>query len=232
MNWLAGNWHFLISQPWSTAALCLLAVVCGGAVGVDRERKDKPAGLRTFSLVCLGSAVFTMMSVSFSDGDPSRVASQILPGIGFLGAGAILRGKAGVRGVTTAATIWVVASMGMVIGLGYGGAGVLLGGLILTILTIIARIEHRYLGHCHYEEMEVVFDSESGQAMTKISAVLNSSEVPLKPLGLEIDQDGKGRFFIRYCHVHQHHREFLVSLAAIPEIKALRHDSASGEKAS
>src|SRR5680860_783742 len=97
---------------------CIIACICGGIIGYEREKTDRPAGLRTHTLVCLGSTVFTLISYyGFTGGfDPSRLAAGIVTGIGFIGAGVIFRQGIFVRGVTTAASIWVVASIGIAIG--------------------------------------------------------------------------------------------------------------------
>ena len=99
----------------------LLAAVLGAAIGFEREVTGKAAGLRTHILICIGSTLFTEVSIAVAalgngNGDPSRIAAQIVTGIGFLGAGAILRTESGIRGLTTAATIWVVAAIGIAIG--------------------------------------------------------------------------------------------------------------------
>lgn len=98
----------------------MLSGILGGVVGYEREVHEHPAGLRTHILVCLGSTLITLISVSFvpPDGDPSRIAAQIVSGIGFLGAGTILRQGSIVRGLTTAASLWAVAGIGMAIGIG------------------------------------------------------------------------------------------------------------------
>ena len=126
MRWLVENWHALLAKPWDAVALALLAVLSGAWVGTERQRREKAAGVRTMALVALGSCTFTLVGYSFTSntGDSGRVAAQIVTGIGFLGAGALLRGPGGVQGMTTAATIWVVAAMGMAIGAGHAGAGV------------------------------------------------------------------------------------------------------------
>jgi putative Mg2+ transporter-C (MgtC) family protein len=95
-----------------------LATVCGGWIGLEREFSGKPAGLRTNILICVGAALFTSLSVTMSlgRGDPARVAAQILPGVGFIGAGTILHTRGSVTGLTSAATIWVVAAIGMALG--------------------------------------------------------------------------------------------------------------------
>src|ERR1044071_1722461 len=97
-----------------------LAAGLGGAIGLEREFRHKPAGLRTNMLIALGSALFSVLSVEVgaAAGSPDRIAAQIVTGIGFLGAGAILRSGANVQGLTTAATIWVNAAIGMAAGLG------------------------------------------------------------------------------------------------------------------
>src|SRR3989442_12396163 len=101
----------------------LLAAVLGGLIGIEREIRDKPAGLRTNILICVGSALFMSLSAQIAHllgGDPTRIAAQIISGIGFLGAGAVLHSHGFVLGLTTAATIWVVAGGGEGGGLGGG----------------------------------------------------------------------------------------------------------------
>jgi putative Mg2+ transporter-C (MgtC) family protein len=101
---------------WSDVVPLLLAVILGGIIGLERQVRDKPAGLRTNILICLGSCVYTMISISLVGSDPGRIAAQIVTGIGFLGAGAIIQSGASVHGLTTAAGIWIVASIGMACG--------------------------------------------------------------------------------------------------------------------
>lgn len=100
----------------------LVAVLLGALVGLERELSRKPLGLRTNVLICLGAAIFTIISIRIGlslGGSPERIAAQIVGGIGFLGAGAIIRDRGTVQGATTAATIWLVASLGMACGAGY-----------------------------------------------------------------------------------------------------------------
>src|SRR5208282_1350070 len=96
----------------------LLAFVLGGAVGLERELRHKPAGLRTNMLICFGSALFTIISYEMAGnvgGDHTRIAAQIIPGIGFIGAGVVIRDRGSVMGITSAATIFVMASIGMAV---------------------------------------------------------------------------------------------------------------------
>ncbi len=115
--------------PWEDVLKLTVAVVIGGLVGIEREAYHKPAGVRTHMLVCLGAALFIIVSVSaFPDGDPVRVVAGIVTGIGFLGAGTIFKSKDTIRGLTTAASLWAVAGIGLAVGAG------------LYILTIIAAV--------------------------------------------------------------------------------------------
>jgi putative Mg2+ transporter-C (MgtC) family protein len=115
----------------------LLAVCCGTAIGFERQLKHKPAGLRTNVLICLGAAVFTVISQKMAGGEGSitRIAAQIVTGVGFLGAGAIIQDRGGIYGLTTAATIWLVASIGMAC-----GAKLYLLGIISTIIAIAVLV--------------------------------------------------------------------------------------------
>lgn len=117
----------------------LLAAVFGAVVGYERRSADKPAGLRTLSLVAVGSALFTIISTfGFETADQSRVAAQIVTGVGFLGAGTILRSGVTVSGLTTAATIWATAAIGMAVGSGMYIASASGTALILIILFLFA----------------------------------------------------------------------------------------------
>jgi putative Mg2+ transporter-C (MgtC) family protein len=102
----------------SDISAILLAVCCGAVIGLERQLKHKPAGLRTNVLICLGAAVFTIISGRMAGDKDSitRIAAQIVTGVGFLGAGAVIQDRGGIHGLTTAATIWLVASVGMACG--------------------------------------------------------------------------------------------------------------------
>jgi putative Mg2+ transporter-C (MgtC) family protein len=115
----------------------LLAVGCGAVVGLERQLKHKPAGLRTNILICLGAAVFTIISERMAGGQDSitRIAAQIVTGVGFLGAGAVIQDRGGVHGLTTAATIWLVASIGMAC-----GARLYYLAVITTVIAIVVLI--------------------------------------------------------------------------------------------
>lgn len=131
-------------EPWELGIRVLVAAALGGVVGLERELSDQPAGFRTHMLVSLGSALFTMVgayglaafvpeNVDNTSFDPMRVAAQVVTGIGFLGAGAIIRQGVNIRGLTTAASLWVTAAIGMTTGIGFW-----LGAIFTTLGTVLA----------------------------------------------------------------------------------------------
>ena len=121
----------------------LISILVGGAIGVEREYRSKSAGFRTLTLICLGSALFTVFSQIIGAGNnPDRIASNIATGIGFVGAGVIFKGDFGVNGITTAAMIWVTAALGMGIGAGYELVAVIACGMILAMLFIFGLLEN------------------------------------------------------------------------------------------
>ena len=122
------------------AVRLLLAAVFGAIVGYEREQAEKPAGLRTLSLVSTGAALFTIASIfAFTNSDPARVAAQIVTGVGFLGAGTILRSGFNIQGLTTAASIWSVAAIGLAVGSGLYILSATATVLMLVILHLLPR---------------------------------------------------------------------------------------------
>ncbi|HEX2621369.1 MAG TPA: MgtC/SapB family protein [Phototrophicaceae bacterium] len=125
----------------------LLAVCLSMVIGLNRERHERPAGLRTHMLVCTGSCLFTLLSIyAFPGSDPARLASQILPGIGFIGAGAIIKDNRSVSGVTTAASIWTTAAIGVAVGVGAWFLALVVTIIIWVVLVLVRRIENRSNG--------------------------------------------------------------------------------------
>ncbi|HYK81972.1 MAG TPA: MgtC/SapB family protein [Gemmatimonadales bacterium] len=126
--------------------LCL-ATLFGGAIGLERELTGKPAGLRTNILICIGSALYTKLSITMASGnaDPTRVAAQIVTGVGFIGAGTILHARGAVVGLTSAATIWVVAAIGVALGAAFYWEAVGTTLLVLVVLQGLGRVE-RFVG--------------------------------------------------------------------------------------
>ncbi len=131
--------------------LCL-AVVLGGAIGFERELQRKAAGLRTNILICVGAVLFTELSIEMSSpsGDPARIAAQIVTGVGFLGAGTIIQGRGIVTGLTTAATMWLVAAIGMAVGFGALLEATCATLLVLLVLSVLRPIERVIAARSQY----------------------------------------------------------------------------------
>ncbi len=135
------------SLPAYAVVRLVLAAILGGVIGLERETKHKPAGLRTNMFICFGSAMFTLLSDELAGmhiGDHTRIAAQIIPGIGFIGAGSILHSRGLVTGLTTAATLFVVASVGMAAGGGLYLTAVFATLVVLLVLFSLGRFEDRF----------------------------------------------------------------------------------------
>ena len=141
----------------------LLAALLGGAIGLEREMKRKPAGLRTNMFICFGAALFTVLSYRLAEeypGDHTRIAAQIIPGIGFIGAGSILHSRGNVQGLTSAATIFVVASIGMACGGGLYLVATFATMLLVVALIVLGAIETK-LG---YKPMVMTYEAQGDTA--------------------------------------------------------------------
>ncbi len=159
-----------------TLAQLTLAAVLGGIVGVERELKHRPAGLRTNMFICFGSAMFTILSTrlagEFGVGDHTRIAAQIIPGIGFIGAGSILHAKGSVTGLTTAATIFVVASIGMAVGGGLYLEAFFATVLIFVALRLLGWLERRFSLKPLLMNYVMVTDKSTDAIVAEVNAVL------------------------------------------------------------
>jgi len=139
-------WNELSGVLSSTLARLVVAAILGGIIGLERQLRRKPAGLRTNMFICFGSAMFTVLSrqLAGTDADSARIAAQIIPGIGFIGAGSILHSRGSVTGLTTAATLFVVASVGMAAGGGLYLTALFATAMILIALALLGRLERAY----------------------------------------------------------------------------------------
>jgi putative Mg2+ transporter-C (MgtC) family protein len=175
----------------------VLASMLGGIIGLEREVHGRPAGFRTHLLVSLGSCLFVITSVSFylkfgnltGQGplgvDPSRVAAQVVTGIGFLGAGAIIREKASIRGLTTAACLWVAAAVGVAVGVGMYATSILVTSLAVINLVFLKKLENR-LKKDTYFRIIVWTDDLEGQT-TRVEQMLTACKMEIVTLVIEKD---------------------------------------------
>jgi putative Mg2+ transporter-C (MgtC) family protein len=194
---------------WDEALLRLaLAAALGGAIGVERELRDREAGLRTHLLVSLGSALFTIVSAygfhaflssgaSVVRADPTRIAAQIVTGIGFLGAGAIIRQGLSVRGLTTAATLWVVAAIGLAVGAGYYSGALITTAVVLFSLYPLRIAAYRVLRRFRPEDARLLVELPIGsspggvideleRAGLRVEAIDVSQEADRRRLALDV----------------------------------------------
>ncbi len=156
------------------------AVILGGAIGLERERQDKPAGFRTIILIALGACIFTIISHTGGKGvgDPGRIAAQVVSGIGFLGAGAIIHERGSVVGLTTAATVWAAAAIGMATGFGEYGLAIIGTGMILSALILFQGFEDLVSRNRQVEEYNVAAP-ETSDSLDRLSAMIGEAKLRL-----------------------------------------------------
>src|SRR3954453_14536067 len=195
--------HSVPTLHWAEALLRLsLAAALGGAVGFERELRDREAGLRTHMLVALGSALFTIVSAygfhefltsgqSVVRADPTRIAAQIVTGIGFLGAGAIIRQGLSVRGLTTAATLWVVAALGLAAGAGYYSGAVITTAVVLVALWPLRIAAYRILRRFRAEDGRLLVEMQMGTPPGRL--VDEIEDAGARITAMEVSQEGDRR---------------------------------------
>jgi putative Mg2+ transporter-C (MgtC) family protein len=160
---------------WEILVRLAAAAALGGVIGIERELREREAGFRTHMLVSVGAALFTVVSAyawtdfTFSQAsgvtfDPTRIAAQIVTGIGFIGAGAIIRQGLTVRGLTTAATLWIVAAIGMACGAGFYWAAVIATAIALVGLGPLRMVSRSLLDRPHRRELQIELDAKASTA--------------------------------------------------------------------
>jgi len=252
-----GNWSAILQwtgnlneveaaflTPHFVGVLCIaVSGLCGAIVGFEREKRAKPAGLRTLILICMGSTVFTMASLLVATGefsDPGRIAAQVVTGVGFLGAGAIIQERrAVVVGLTTGATIWTVAAIGVVVGTGYAAAGLVLALLIFLILAGIRAIEFWLVGKCAIEHARVVYRARRGKTRHRIQGILDDFQadpatyqfVNYSDVATEDPDHRLEALEIDYCTTHANHRAFLADVVRLGEVEAVEDEGACSQNA-
>lgn len=195
-----------------------LAFCCGFILGMDRELAHKPAGLRTQVLITLGATIFVLAGQLFGH-EPARISANVVTGLGFLGAGVVLQQQGTIRGMTTAALIWVNGSLGLAIGLRLyllAGCGTV---LVLFSLRALGALERRMQTKCrvvHY----TVRAKESELVLSVIHEALAHCHMQERPLTFSKTEDGLNLRFA-FCNPPQRHEEFVEKLRQLPEITAV-----------
>ena len=194
----------------------VLAGVLGGAIGVEREIREREAGLRTHLLVAVGAALFTLVSAygwhdfSFSSAngityDPTRIAAQIVTGIGFLGAGAIIRQGLSVRGLTTAASLWVVAAIGLAAGAGYYSAAVITTIVVLVSLWPLRILAYRIIERVRPGEKRLEVDMRANESPAILLEALETHGGAVRSFEVEDSQDRRRVVLDLRLEGHQSH---------------------------
>jgi len=186
---------------WEVALRLAVAAALTGAVGLERELRERAAGLRTHMLVGVGSALFTIIS-AYAWGDfifdrtqgtafdPTRIAAQIVTGIGFLGAGVIIRQGLSIRGVTTAAGLWVAAAIGMAVGAGYWGAALIGTGVVLVGLGPL-RMAEGWVVRRRREGGTLEIDLRPEEPLAPVLSVLEGRRARVSKIHLEEEETGR-----------------------------------------
>jgi putative Mg2+ transporter-C (MgtC) family protein len=175
----------------------VLSIILGGIIGLERETINKPAGFRTHILVCLGSTIIMLVSLfiftEFSgkaDVDPGRIPAQVISGIGFLGAGTIIIEGANVKGLTTAASLWTVAAIGLAVGVGFYYGAILATFLILLTLITFNRLEAVILKKSYLQPLILTVKDVPGQ-LGKVGSCLGEMNISIKDVKIENIEEGK-----------------------------------------
>jgi len=189
-----------------------MAAILGGIIGIEREIHEKPAGLRTNILICVGSTLFMSISNAFGD---TRIGAQIVTGIGFLGAGSVLHAHGFVVGLTTAATIWVVAGIGMALGSGMYMVAVFATAMSLVTLYFLSFVEDKIQGKRSYSYALIVTDLHA--ALASINKVLQENSVAAASFNFK-KRAGNYRVWFTLLIPRETNVKIIQKLSEVPEI--------------
>lgn len=207
----------------------LLAAFCGAIIGLERELKNKSAGMKTNILICVASALLTAVSLQISHlyadrgyfGDPARLAAQIVNGIGFIGAGAIIQSRGNIIGLTTAAIIWLSAAIGITIGAGLAEIGVIVTVSIVLLLAFTNFFENKILGRALSFMCEVLVHDPQGKSRLEINQTLFHNDLVLQDFSIRTEGE-YSCITIRYSGYQASHKRFVMELWGIPGVKEVK----------
>lgn len=211
----------MIQTSWPTLLIALkllMAVACGGAIGFERELSRKPAGLRTNVLVCVGAALFMIVSRHIGAGapytDPARLVAQVVTAIGFIGAGVILQSRGSISGLTSAATILLVAAVGITIGEGMFTVAVMTTVLIIIVLVLLRKVERAFVrrGRLFHYQLKT---PDAPQALARLLDLLESEGLRMDDFSVK-DSD-QGYHELRFAVVTSLHKNSRL-IKLLPEI--------------
>lgn len=170
----------------------VIAAVLGGLIGLERERSYRPAGFRTHMLVCIGAALIMLVSqYGFNyppTRDPGRIAAQVVSGIGFLGAGTIIKEGVTIRGLTTAASLWVVSGIGLAAGAGFYFAALTTTVLVFFTLVFFGYVEKHLLSAKHYEKIDLILVDRPGQ-LGRVGTIFGRYHINIRDVAMRHEQE-------------------------------------------
>ena len=233
MSWI--TFYDVITSPRisveSTIFKLIMSLIAGGLVGLNRERHKQPAGFRTHILICLGSTLLMVLSIyipqtyfDFKNGDPGRIAAQVVTGIGFLGAGAIIRLGTNVRGLTTAASIWLISAIGLSIGAGLYIISLVVVVFALFTLVVLERAERKLMPQLSLKTIALEFNSDNFPE-SKIKEILKKKNIHLNDMNVSIYNNGTNHTeFKMIVKVPENIRmsELLTLFNSLDKIKAVK----------
>lgn len=205
-----------------------VAVVCGSLVGIERQLRRKTAGMRTNVMICLGSTLYIMaaeliaQTAGAGSVDPTRIAGQVIVGMGFIGAGSIIQSRGRVHGLTTAATLWVVAAVGVLIGIGYPLLAFVVTVLVVFLLEGVGRFEYLVMGKCKLAALRVSF-LDQPETWDAVRTVFLQHDAKFPAEQVQHLQTERGRTVcfleIDYCMIHPDHGELALDLLKLPGVR-------------
>lgn len=212
-----------------------VSIGCGLVIGLERESRGKPAGARTLVLICLGSSIFVQISILLAGptGDPARVAAQIVTGIGFLGAGAILHQseRGYIAGLTTAATVWVSAAIGMLVGGGHYIFAVIGAICVVASLRFLRVLEKRLFITKNVERRRIIFDPRHGKTEWKLYGLLEDHLVqPSDYRFFAVRSNERPHLELEYCTTNRNHRSFMADVCELDEIIEIERIDRRGQR--
>ena len=214
-------------NTFSTIVRLALALILGGILGIERGRKHRPAGLRTYMIVCMASALVMLtgeyLAEKYGTGDPARLGAQVISGIGFLGAGTIIITSRQVKGLTTAAGLWAAACMGLAIGAGFYAGAVICGAFLLLVMAAMSRLDAYLL--LKSKQINFFAEFKSMESLGQFLQFLRDNGYNLHNIEINRDQemvsDLIGATFWVGLSEHTDHMEILHDLSRFKGVKYL-----------
>lgn len=208
----------------------MVSILCGGIIGLERELKHKPAGLRTNILICLGATLYTTLSIVISNpngiseaghgGDPARIAAQIVSGIGFLGGGMIIQSGGSVLGLTSAATVWVVAAIGVCIGVGFPIIAFIFTVTVFFTLYVLSKVDNKVFGKLHCYEAWITLKHTDTAARAKVMEAFQQSDLELNRL-MVTETEQSCQIKAKYFSTEARHLRMQAALWSVPTVERI-----------